>query len=100
MKTNFLDRFCIFLLWFYLADDETQQQNRNAALPLQTAQFLFPSCLCSAIVQIVDLLDDSVLTPDGVAVCDLANQVWIECTPNGIYLELNHEKEFCFYLFQ
>jgi hypothetical protein len=31
--------------------------------------------LCSAIVPIVDLLDDSVLTPDGVAVCDLANQV-------------------------
>jgi hypothetical protein len=58
-----------------LADDEAQQQSRTSGQPLQSAQFLFPSCLCSAIVPIVDLLDDSVLTPDGVAVCDLANQV-------------------------
>lgn len=57
-------------------DDETQQQTRNASQPLQTAQVLFPSCLCSAIVAIVDLLDDSALTTDGVAVCDLANQVY------------------------
>jgi hypothetical protein len=67
---QFYDNFTQFL-----ADDETQQQNRSSGQPLQSAQFLFPSCLCSAIVPIVDLLDDSVLTPDGVAVCDLANQV-------------------------
>jgi len=61
---------------FFLVDDETQQQSRSASQPLQTAQVLFPSCLCSAIVAIVDLLDDSALTTDGVAVCDLANQVY------------------------
>ena len=67
---QFYDNFTQFI-----EDDETQQQNRSSGQPLQSAQFLFPSCLCSAIVPIVDLLDDSVLTPDGVAVCDLANQV-------------------------
>lgn len=56
-------------------DDEAQEQTRTGGMPLQSAQALFPSCLCSAIVPIVDLLDDSSLTADGPAVCDLANQV-------------------------
>lgn len=56
-------------------DDEAQEQSRTGGVPLQSAQPLFPSCLCSAVVPIVDLLDDSTLTPDGVAVCHLANQV-------------------------
>ncbi|XP_046453317.1 protein unc-80 homolog isoform X4 [Daphnia pulex] len=72
------------------ADDETQQQSRTSGQPLQSAQFLFPSCLCSAIVPIVDLLDDSVLTPDGVAVCDLANQVLHSCLVEDTALFLRH----------
>ncbi|XP_045030143.1 protein unc-80 homolog isoform X4 [Daphnia magna] len=75
------------------ADDETQQQNRTSAQPLQTAQVLFPSCLCSAIVPIVDLLDDSILTPDGVAVCDLANQVLHSCLVEDTALFLRHVLE-------
>ena len=57
------------------ADDEMAQQQRSSAQPLHVAQILFPSCLCSAIVPIVELLDDSNLTPDGLTVYDVANQV-------------------------
>lgn len=62
-------------------------------MPLQSAQALFPSCLCSAIVPIVDLLDDSSLTPDGVAVCDLANQVMHACLVEDTALFLRHVLE-------
>lgn len=76
-----------------LADDETQQQSRIASQPLQTAQVLFPSCLCSAIVAIVDLLDDSAITPDGVAVCGLANEVLYSCLVEDTALFLRHVLE-------
>lgn len=61
--------------------------------PLQTAQVLFPSCLCSAIIPIVDLLDDSMLTSDGVAVSDVANQVMHSCLVEDTALFLRHVLE-------
>jgi hypothetical protein len=45
------------------------------AHPIQSAHSLFPSCLCSAVIQIVNLLDDAAVSPDGNAVYEVAYQV-------------------------
>ncbi|EFX80552.1 hypothetical protein DAPPUDRAFT_318531 [Daphnia pulex] len=74
----------------HVGADDHDDGSKKVKHPLQSAQFLFPSCLCSAIVPIVDLLDDSVLTPDGVAVCDLANQVLHSCLVEDTALFLRH----------
>jgi protein unc-80 len=57
------------------------------------AQVLFPSCLCAAIVPIVSLLDDFSLTPDGVAVHDVANQVVNSCLVEDTALFLRYVLE-------
>lgn len=36
---------------------------------------LFPSCLCSSVIQIITLLDDCAVSPDGSAVYEVAYSV-------------------------
>lgn len=58
------------------ADDEPDQlQARNTSHLIHSAHSLFPSCLCSAVVQIISLLDDAAVAPDGNAVYEIAYQV-------------------------
>jgi hypothetical protein len=48
------------------------------APPVTIAQQLFPSSLCSTVLTIIHLLDDPAVTPDGVAVYQVAHQViWL-----------------------
>lgn len=48
---------------------------RSSAHHVSVAQQLFPSCLCSAVLTIIHLLDDPAVTPDGIAVYEAAQQV-------------------------
>lgn len=48
---------------------------RNTSHHSQSAPSLFPSSLCSAIVQIIHLLDDAAVSDDGSAVYEVAYQV-------------------------
>lgn len=59
-----------------MADDEQAEgQIRNTAHHLHSAHSLFPSCLCSAVVQIINMLDDAAVSADGNAVYEVAYQV-------------------------
>ncbi|CAH2006087.1 unnamed protein product [Acanthoscelides obtectus] len=62
--------------------DEEQADGppRNTATHhLHSAHSLFPSCLCSAVVQIINLLDDAAVSVDGNAVYEVAYQVIWTC---------------------
>lgn len=48
---------------------------RNMSHHGQSALSLFPSSLCSAIIQIINLLDDPAVSDDGNAVYEVAYQV-------------------------
>lgn len=62
----------------YKADDEQAEgQPRNTGHHLHSAHSLFPSCLCSAVVQIISLLDDAAVSADGNAVYEVAYQVGV-----------------------
>lgn len=50
----------------FLIDEEAASE-RTSNHHIQAAQSLFPSCLCTAVVPIIGLLDDAQVTPDGVA---------------------------------
>uniref|UniRef100_T1IVG6 Uncharacterized protein n=1 Tax=Strigamia maritima TaxID=126957 RepID=T1IVG6_STRMM len=50
-----------------LDDDQSDQQTKATTHHIQVAQSLFPSCLCSAAVPIINLLDDAAVNPDGTA---------------------------------
>lgn len=64
------------LICFVAADDEQAEgQPRNTGHHLHSAHSLFPSCLCSAVIQIVNLLDDAAVSSDGSAVYEVAYQV-------------------------
>ncbi|XP_024080721.1 protein unc-80 homolog [Cimex lectularius] len=61
-------------------DEEViEGQSRNASHHIHSAQSLFPSCLCSAVIQIISLLDDAAVTNDGCAVYEVAYQVIWNC---------------------
>lgn len=60
-------------------DEQVDGQPRNAAHHLHSAHSLFPSCLCSAVVQIINLLDDPAVSADGNAVYEVAYQVIWTC---------------------
>lgn len=49
-------------------------QTRNTGHHSHSVHSLFPSCLCSAVIQIIDLLDDAAVSPDGNAVYEVAYQ--------------------------
>lgn len=56
-------------------DEQAEGQARNAGHHLHSANSLFPSCLCSAVIQIINLLDDAAVSGDGCAVYEVAYQV-------------------------
>lgn len=59
-----------------LVGEETEAEvGRSTAHHVSVAQQLFPSCLCSAVLTIIHLLDDPAVTPDGIAVYEAAQQV-------------------------
>ncbi|XP_050693714.1 protein unc-80 homolog isoform X3 [Eriocheir sinensis] len=60
--------------------EETEAEvGRSSAHHVSVAQQLFPSCLCSAVLTIIHLLDDPAVTPDGIAVYEAAQQVIWSC---------------------
>ncbi|XP_042889771.1 protein unc-80 homolog isoform X4 [Penaeus japonicus] len=52
---------------------------RGGSHHVSVAQQLFPSCLCSAVLTIIHLLDDPAVTADGIAVYEAAQQVIWSC---------------------
>ncbi|XP_056632405.1 protein unc-80 homolog isoform X2 [Diorhabda sublineata] len=60
-------------------DEQADGQPRNTGHHLHSAHSLFPSCLCSAVVQIINLLDDAAVSADGNAVYEVAYQVIWTC---------------------
>lgn len=56
-------------------EDAGETVPRNTSHHSQSALSLFPSSLCSAIVQIINLLDDPAVSDDGNAVYEVAYQV-------------------------
>ncbi|CAG9815242.1 unnamed protein product [Phaedon cochleariae] len=60
-------------------EDQPDGQTRNTTHHLHSAHSLFPSCLCSAVVQIINLLDDAAVSADGCAVYEVAYQVIWTC---------------------
>lgn len=59
----------------FLGDEEQGDGTRNASHHLHSAHSLFPSCLCAAVIQIVNMLDDASVSSDGNAVYEVAYQV-------------------------
>ncbi|XP_074114400.1 unc80, NALCN channel complex subunit isoform X13 [Cotesia typhae] len=76
------------------ADDEGgETQPRNTTHHGQSALSLFPSSLCSAIVQIINLLDDAAVSDDGNAVYEVAYQVIWSCLVEDSALFLRYVLE-------
>lgn len=56
--------------------DEHENQLRVVAHhSFQSVTVLFPSALCSAVIEIITLLNDPAVTADGNSVCETAYQV-------------------------
>ncbi|XP_061939231.1 protein unc-80 homolog isoform X7 [Apis cerana] len=66
---------------------------RNTSHHSQSAPSLFPSSLCSAIVQIIHLLDDAAVSDDGSAVYEVAYQVIWNCLVEDSALFLRYVLE-------
>lgn len=61
------------LIFFLIAEEEGE--GGRAAPHLHAAHSLFPSVLCSSVMQIVACLDDAAVSSDGCAVYEVAYQV-------------------------
>lgn len=70
--------------------DEDQTAERLSAHPVQVAHALFPSCLCSAAVYIINLLNDADVSTDGIAVYEVAYKVIWHCLVEDTALFLRH----------
>ncbi|KAH9525120.1 Protein unc-80 [Bulinus truncatus] len=57
---------------------------------LQTAQAIFPSCICAAVLPVLHLLDDHDVNADGVSVAEVANKVIWDCIVDDPILFLRH----------
>ena len=58
------------------ADEESADHEKTTGKSaMHTAQTLFPSTMCSAFVEVIQLLDDHAVSLDGVAVYEIAYQV-------------------------
>ncbi|XP_066582663.1 protein unc-80 homolog [Prorops nasuta] len=66
---------------------------RNTSHHGQSALSLFPSSLCSAIIQIINLLDDAAVSDDGNAVYEIAYQVIWNCLVEDSALFLRYVLE-------
>jgi len=65
-----------FILRIGVEVDEHENQLRVVAHHLvQSVTVLFPSALCSAVIDIITLLNDPAVTADGNSVCETAYQV-------------------------
>jgi len=65
-----------FILHIGVEVDEHENQLRVVAHHLvQSVTVLFPSALCSAVIDIITLLNDPAVTADGNSVCETAYQV-------------------------
>lgn len=70
---------CCQLYRIYVSGGDEEQgetQQRNTSHLIHSAHSLFPSCLCSAVTQIINLLDDAAVSPDGNSVYEIAYQVF------------------------
>ena len=56
-------------------DEESNDHEKPSKSAMHTAQTLFPSTMCSAFVEVIQLLDDHAVSLDGVAVYEIAYQV-------------------------
>ncbi|KAK0091968.1 hypothetical protein PV326_002441 [Microctonus aethiopoides] len=74
-------------------DDGGETAPRNTSHHGQSALSLFPSSLCSAIVQIINLLDDAAVSDDGNAVYEVAYQVIWSCLVEDSALFLRYVLE-------
>ncbi|XP_021940294.1 protein unc-80 homolog isoform X4 [Zootermopsis nevadensis] len=74
-------------------EEQTETQPRNAAHHVHSAHSLFPSSLCSAVIQIINLLDDAAVSPDGNAVYEVAYQVIWSCLVEDSALFLRYVLE-------
>ncbi|XP_059490383.1 protein unc-80 homolog isoform X4 [Neocloeon triangulifer] len=74
-------------------DDEEQQDTQARAHTVSTAHSLFPSCLCASVIQIIGLLDDAAVAPDGSAVYEVAYQVIWNCLVEDSALFLRYVLE-------
>lgn len=52
-----------------------EEEDGTRAVHLHAAHSLFPSCLCSSVMQIVNCLDDAAIDGNGSAVYEIAYQV-------------------------
>ncbi|GFR73733.1 Unc-80-like protein [Elysia marginata] len=57
---------------------------------LQTAQSVFPSCICAAVLPVLHLLDDHDVNADGVSVAEVAYKVIWDCIVDDPILFLRH----------
>jgi len=65
-----------FILRIGVEVDEHENQLRVVSHHLvQSVTVLFPSALCSAVIDIITLLNDPAVTADGNSVCETAYQV-------------------------
>ncbi|XP_072743186.1 protein unc-80 homolog isoform X2 [Anoplolepis gracilipes] len=74
-------------------EDAGETVQRNTSHHSQSALSLFPSSLCSAIVQIINLLDDPAVSDDGNAVYEVAYQVIWSCLVEDSALFLRYVLE-------
>ncbi|XP_060527222.1 protein unc-80 homolog isoform X3 [Cylas formicarius] len=74
-------------------DDQAEGQPRNAGHHLHSAHSLFPSCLCSAVIQIINLLDDAAVSSEGCAVYEVAYSLIWTCLVEDSALFLRYVLE-------
>lgn len=85
--------------------EETEADSAAGGRPSTThhvsvAQQLFPSSLCSAVLTIIHLLDDPAVTPDGMAVYQVAHQVCSYQKLSSIPMESLHLSDIFFYIIE
>ncbi|GLV31802.1 uncoordinated 80 [Carabus blaptoides fortunei] len=74
-------------------EEQGDGQLRNTSHHLHSAHSLFPSQLCSAVIQIVNMLDDAAVAGDGNAVYEVAYQVIWNCLVEDSALFLRYVLE-------
>ncbi|XP_066993860.2 protein unc-80 homolog [Anabrus simplex] len=74
-------------------EEQAENQQRNASHHFHSAHSLFPSSLCSAVIQIINLLDDAAVSADGNAVYEVAYQVIWSCLVEDSALFLRYVLE-------
>lgn len=72
-------------------DDPQQRADRShASHPIQVAHSLYPSCMCSSAITIINMLQDVQTNHEGVAVYDVAYKVIWQCLVEDTALLLRY----------